>query len=84
MDWTLPQPGESEGKARKRRAKIKSLLVKASQACVDRMSALAELRNKRDRCSSNKRLEFREAINTLRLQCREMWDFLGGFCERGA
>lgn len=81
MDWTAPQPGEREGKTRKRRDKIKSMLVKASQAFINRMSVLTDLRN---RSSCNKRPEFGEAINTLRIECRKMWQYFVFLCERGA
>lgn len=83
LDWTKAQPGEDPNKLQKRRAKVKGLIQKATQAFRMKMAVLTNLRNRRDRASSIKRAKFREAIEALKTQCSELWDLLWGLCERG-
>lgn len=49
---------------------MKSLVEKAVQAFCAKMANLTNLRNTRDRASSSKRGEYREAIDGLKSQCR--------------
>lgn len=53
LDWTKLQPREDASKAQKRRVRIKALMKKATLAFCSRMSVLTNLRNRRDRVSSN-------------------------------
>lgn len=77
------QPGEDAAKVQKRRVKVKNLMEKAVQAFCAKMAILTNLRNRRDQASSSKRVEYREP-ESLKTQCRVLWDLLGGLCERGS
>lgn len=82
-DWTRAQPGEDPSQTRKRRARVKGLVQKASLAFCKKMEVLSNLRNRRDRANSSRRKEYREAIESLKAQCAQEWDLIDGLCERG-
>lgn len=82
-NWTLAQPGEDEAKCLKRRNKIKLLIQKALHAFCVKTAILTELRNRRDRAGHAKRKDYKEAVDTLKSQSRELWDLLKGLCARG-
>lgn len=81
MDWTRPQPGESQAKTMARRERIKGKIMKVCdyfEACT---AELAYLRTARDNVSSLKRGAFKPSIDVLKAESRDLWDLPKALCR---